>query len=515
MTIEHEYDLTCNFHELACEPTATKEPRLIDRQCEDSPELSFLFSRINYEHRLPRKDDAKFQLATMRKLLEYLGNPHSSLAAIHIAGTKGKGSVAAMMEAILHRAGYRVGKYTSPHLESICERYSINCQTIGHDELNRTLRQVIECVNEIDAQAQSESELHPPTFFEISTAAALKWFADQKVDYAVLEVGLGGRLDSTNVCEPIVTAINNVSFDHTRQLGNNLGSIAREKAGIIKPGIPLVTGVDHPEALGEIKKIAAERDAPTYCWKYDFDVDRATKGDFTCKISGFPSHQYFDCFGCIDGSEFAIRNLSLDLRGRHQMQNAAIAVVISKIIASNSQAISENSIVEGISLASQAGRIEVVSNRPKVVLDVAHNVASATSLAQWIVDSNGAKSANATSILIFSSSRDKDIRGILSVLLPKFDKVVLTKFQLNPRACSIEKLGKIANEVANKLNLNLEIICQQDCRSAWNSSFKMTSKEHERQDFICIAGSVFLVAELRDLVYQHFKLKHNLQSAEN
>ena len=488
---------------------------MIDRQNEDSPELAFLFSRINYEHRLPKKGDAEFQLATMRKLLEFLGNPHSNLAAIHIAGTKGKGSVAAMMEAILHRAGYRVGKYTSPHLESICERYSINCQMIGHEDLNRTLREVIECVKEIDSQAQLESELHPPTFFEISTAAALKWFADQKVDFAVLEVGLGGRLDSTNICEPIVTVINNVSFDHTRQLGNNLRSIAREKAGIIKPGIPLVTGVDHPEALGEIKKIAAERNAPIYCWKYDFDVDRVTKGDFTRKISENPSNQPFDCFGCIDGSDFAMRDLSLGLRGRHQMQNAAIAVVISKIIAPESQAISDKAIVEGISLANQAGRIEVVSNRPKVVLDVAHNVASATSLAQWIVDSNVAKLANERSILIFSSSRDKDIRGILSILLPRFDTVVLTKFQLNPRACSIEKLGKIANEVASKLDLNLEIICQQDCRSAWNSSFKMTSNKHERQDFICIAGSVFLVAELRESVYQHFKLKHNLQSAEN
>ena len=485
---------------------------------QNSAELEFLFGRINYELRMPARADSAFHLATMRRLLELLGDPHKKIPAIHVAGTKGKGSVATMMEAILRSSGHRVGKYTSPHLESIRERFIIDGEMITDQQMNAQLVIIIECVQEIDRLSKIESSLHPPTFFEISTAVAFCWFAQQKVDYAVLEVGLGGRLDSTNVCCPIITFITNISFDHVRQLGNNLRSIAREKAGIIKPGVPLVTAVDNPEALDEIRRIASGNDSPIYCWKYDFEVDRVTKGDFERAIgdkSNLEPHASFDVFGKLNQTDFALRNLSSKLRGRHQMQNAVTAIIGAKLMQMHGHQVTEDAIRLGIETANQPGRIEMVSHDPTVVLDVAHNVASAQSLVQWIVDMELSRLANRRSTLVFASSRDKDLPGILNILLPHFETVVLTRFGLNPRACPVGKLHKIAKQAIAERGLATRIICADESSDAWYVALDAVDQRDPSNDFICVAGSVFLVADLRELVLSHFQTQCSEASGEN
>lgn len=237
--------------------------------------FDFLFGRINYERTsLVPYSTGEFKLDRIRRLLAALGDPHKKFPAIHIAGTKGKGSTAAMMASILQVAGYRVGLYTSPHLNSLEERFVVNGQLCSEPEFVSLVQEIQRAVHEI--AEQELSGVSPPlgehTFFEITTALGLLHFARQNVDAAVLEVGLGGRLDSTNVCLPAVCIITTISFDHTRQLGNTLALIAAEKAGIIKPGVPVVSGVTNDEPREVIRVIAAQQNAPLYERTIDFDT---------------------------------------------------------------------------------------------------------------------------------------------------------------------------------------------------------------------------------------------------
>ncbi|MHB8862477.1 MAG: bifunctional folylpolyglutamate synthase/dihydrofolate synthase, partial [Pirellulaceae bacterium] len=234
----------------------------------------FLFGRINYERtRGVPYCSRVFKLHRMQQLVARLGHPERTFPAIHIAGTKGKGSTAAMIASVLQAGGFRIGLYTSPHLQRLEERFVVDGRPCDEETLVRLLAHLQPTILELDEQARQEREQQGPTYFEITTAAALIHFRDQRVDAAVLEVGLGGRLDSTNICQPIVTAITSISFDHTRQLGNTLSAIAREKAGIIKPGIPLITGVTQPEPFGVIQQVARDNGAPLLALGRDFDFD--------------------------------------------------------------------------------------------------------------------------------------------------------------------------------------------------------------------------------------------------
>jgi dihydrofolate synthase/folylpolyglutamate synthase len=216
--------------------------------------LDKLYGRINYERQV-RVSPTGFRLDKMRELLDRLGNPQSAWPAIHVAGTKGKGSVTTMVGSILTTSGFRTGVYTSPHLEKINQRMAVDGQVISDTQLLAVLAEMGPAIEAMDQEAarKNGNEL---TFFEITTAAAMLFFAQQSVDYAVLEVGLGGRLDSTNVCEPAVCVITNISLDHTRQLGNTIGKIAREKAGIIKPEVPVISGAIQPDAAAAIAEVA-------------------------------------------------------------------------------------------------------------------------------------------------------------------------------------------------------------------------------------------------------------------
>jgi dihydrofolate synthase / folylpolyglutamate synthase len=476
------------------------EPRLI------STELDFLYSRINYEHNVPAKGDDSFRLATMIELLKRLGDPHLRIKAIHVAGTKGKGSIVTMLGSILCECGFKVGVYTSPHLESLCERFLINRRMITDHSLNSHLLRIKGIVSELDQLAKEDPEIHCPTFFEIVTAVAFCWFADENVDWAVLEVGMGGRLDSTNVCLPKACVISNISFDHTGQLGNTLQLIAREKAGIIKSGVPVITGTEAPEALEEIRRIAAQRNAPLFVWKEDFEIDRPTRGQIwrneqpaqseNLQLQFTKQIRPFDVFGNVDGNEFVIRDMELSMNGRHQMTNAMLASMASKVLQLRGEPITDQCVIRGIAQATIAGRIEFVSTRPDVVLDVAHNVASAISLARWIDDYGQQQISTVRKTLIFGASRDKDVDGLLKILMPRFDSVILTRFHDNPRCETIEKMERKARNVKNQLELTTTIDTDEQCLSAWTN----VRRQLNSHDFVCIAGSVFLIAELSKAV---------------
>src|SRR4051794_39509914 len=281
----------------------------------------FLQQRINYERttNVPYSAAAEFKLDRMGRLMLLLGDPHLGLKAIHIAGTKGKGSTAAMIAAILQAAGYRTGLYTSPHLKCVEERVVIDGQPCPSADFLGLAEQVMPAVEQLDREAEATGGLGP-TFFEVTTAMAFLRFAQLKVDAAVLEVGLGGRLDSTNVCVPEVCIITSISFDHTKQLGNTLAAIAGEKAGIIKPGVPVVSGVIEPEPRETIAARAAAVGAPLIQRGVDFDFSIP----LTTHHSPLNTHQIFDYRE--PAPPYRLANVQLAMLGAPQAANAAAAI---------------------------------------------------------------------------------------------------------------------------------------------------------------------------------------------
>ncbi|MEX0818462.1 MAG: Mur ligase family protein, partial [Pirellulaceae bacterium] len=307
--------------------------------------LEFLYGRINYERTARGVPDAsRLNLDRMRQLLEALGDPQLSLKAIHVAGTKGKGSTAAMIATGLTAAGYQVGLYTSPHLERLEERISIDGLDCTSAELVELVDALREPVAMLDRRSQARDGLDNPTFFEITTAMAMLHFARREVDAAVLEVGLGGRLDSTNLCRPVVTVITSISFDHVQQLGNTLAAIAREKAGIVKPHIPLVCGVRPGEALDAIRQIVAQRHAPLHQVGEDFEFQYTvpTQDDFA-QTGG--SINYRDSIS-LDGA--GLNGVSVGMLGSHQAANAAVAIATLRRLQSDGWRIPEAAIRRGI-----------------------------------------------------------------------------------------------------------------------------------------------------------------------
>ncbi|MFK7768507.1 MAG: folylpolyglutamate synthase/dihydrofolate synthase family protein [Mariniblastus sp.] len=449
--------------------------------------LAALYGRINYE-RHTQVTPRHFKLQNMKTILERLGNPHLNYSVVHVAGTKGKGSVSTMVGQILSTAGKRTGVYTSPHLETINQRMAIDGNLISDDQLVATLTKLQPIIEQMDQEAAKEGLRHL-TFFEITTAAALLFFSDQKCDSVVLEVGLGGRLDSTNVCQPTVTAITNISLDHTRQLGFTLDKIAFEKAGIIKQGIPVISGATAPEAHEVITKIASENDAPLIF--LNRDVHLKVNSDLS-----------FSCAGEVANSKFEIGDLTLALIGEHQRINAALAVAIVKAInATNGWEVSENDIREGLKVASIAGRMELASTSPTVIIDMAHNVASMNALVATLKNDLPQWETSSKRILVLAISRDKDIPAILKLLVGNFDKVIFTKYKDNPRGKSEKELLKLAKSIQAKPDTSnpsanapkAVLLTAPTPQAAW----KLVQSELTDDQLVCLTGSAFLVAELR------------------
>lgn len=445
--------------------------------------LEFLYSRIDYERATAMPYGSReLKLDRMRDLLRRLDNPQDQLPIVHVAGTKGKGSTSAMIAAVLTAAGYSTGLYTSPHLDRLEERFRIDGQLCSETELAALTDRLRPVVAALDHEAHATGETGP-TYFELTTALGLLHFAARKVDAAVLEVGLGGRLDSTNVCLPRVTVITSISFDHMKQLGNTLQAIAREKAGIVKPGVPLISGVITDEPRREIEQICRQRAAPLIQLGRDFafayHAPAAVEAALDRPSIDFVSHT--------EGREQFQRALRVGLLGEHQGANAALALAVVDQLRSQGWSIPDAAVRRGLAEVTWPARIEVVARRPTVILDAAHNVASIAALVKTLDDSFCGRDR----LLIFATTQEKQVAEMLRLLLPRFKRVIFTRYQNNPRGVSPEDLAALALQTSPAT----ADVCA-DPAAAWQRVHDLSAEV----DLVCVTGSFFIAAEMRSQI---------------
>ncbi len=436
--------------------------------------LEFLYNRINYERvQSSAYTTGDFKLKRMRGLLERLGNPQEKIPSVHIAGTKGKGSTAVMIASILQAAGYRAGLFTSPHISKFEERMTVNGIQPSEAEIIALVNQMLEPVADLDQELGGMN----PTYFEITTAMAWQYFAQQQADVAVLEVGLGGRLDATNVCRPEVCIITSISRDHTHLLGSEVQQIAREKAGIIKTNVPVISGVVNSPAKEAIAEVCQQRNATLHELDRDFSyihdraaTSRAIGGQLT-----------------VTTLREVIDNLPLPLLGEHQAHNASLAVRAAAELADRGWNINAAALRLGLEQVTWPARIEVVRQSPLTIVDAAHNWASISALIRTLDQ----HFAGRPRIAIFAATQDKDVQGMLRQLLPCFETVILTCYQSNPRGVPVEELFAMSRLVSER-----PVHLAPDPRSAWELANRLAHPE----DLICITGSFFIAAETRGLV---------------
>lgn len=397
--------------------------------------LDYIYSFIDYSlKRTFRYSPENFNLGRMEKLAISLGNPHQGYPIIHVAGTKGKGSVAAMCASALQAAGYRVGFYTSPHLQDFNERIQVDGEPISHSD-------VVTLIDEMKPHIASIPEL---TTFEITTALGMMYFARREVTAAVFEVGLGGRLDATNIVHPVVSVITSISYDHTYVLGNTLAEIAGEKAGIIKENIPVVVAPQDDEAGQVIARIAAEKKAPlTQIGEhYRFSPQSYSLDGQSFSIwSQKPQHAASEIQSLGETTDQQSITFTIPLLGYHQVTNAATAYAALQTARLAGLEISEEDIRQGLAQVAWPGRFEVLRREPPVVLDSAHNRDSARKLRQTIDDYFPGYPV----ILVFGASEDKDIQGMFAELLPRVESLIATQ-SIHPRAIEPEKLVEFAQQ---------------------------------------------------------------------
>lgn len=456
--------------------------------------LEFLFGRIDYERtRSVPYRSRRFKLDRMQQLAAMLGEPQRQYPAVHIAGTKGKGSTAQMVASALSAAGLRTGLYTSPHLHRLEERFVVDGRQCSESQLVDLLASVQPAVRQLDKEAVERDHGQGPTYFEITTAAALLHFQRAEVDCAVLEVGLGGRLDSTNICHPAVSVITTISLDHTRQLGKTLALIAGEKAGIIKPGVPVVTGVRQQEPLEVIESVARKHNAPLKVAGRHFDFHYRGLADTEGGAAPQLAQSVFDFVDLTDSLDGAPRQwsgLRVGMLGRHQVANAAVAWATLRQLRRGGWSIEEDALRRGLAQAHCAARFEIVGQRPTIILDVAHNPASISALCASLRE----QFPDRPRLLIFAASVDKDVPNMLKPLFDHFQEIVFTRFLDNPRAMAPEKLAAIAQQLSHEQQ-RLATRWQHcpDPRTAAQLARSFATPEH----VICVAGSFFLAAEIR------------------
>ncbi len=421
-----------------------------------------------------------------------LDNPHHTFPILHIAGTKGKGSTAAMIASMLSASGHRAGLYSSPHLDRVEERVAIDGKACAPEELADLVELVRPAVEAMD-RTSGDSPDGRPTYFEITTAMALLHFACRKVDAGVIEVGLGGRLDSTNVCRPAVSVITTISYDHMKQLGGTLTAIAREKAGIIKDGVPVVSGVVDDEPRRVIEAVRRRRRSTLAQLDADFEFTYRAPHD----LHDHAELGQMDFVSRTPGQAEVFRNLELALLGRHQAANAAVALATVLELRAQGWSIPEEAIRQGLVDVRWPARVEVIGRRPTVVIDTAHNAASIASLLATLDESFSVRRR----WLIFATTLEKQVREMLGLLLPRFDGVVLTRYLNNPRCVPLDVLRSIADEVAADSDLHKDgqrpaanhvSICESPA-DAWRQVQSLAQPD----DLICITGSFFLAAEMR------------------
>ena len=415
--------------------------------------LDYLYSFLDTEAKLPRRP-AEFNLPRTTALLEAVGHPERAFRSVVVAGTKGKGSTAVMLEAILRAAGYRTGLWTSPHLHSYRERIQIDRVPISREQLAAEVERVVPVIERFDIERYGS-----PSVFDLGFTLALRYFAEQRVDIAVLEVGLGGRYDSANAVTPILSIITSISYDHMQTLGDTLAKIANEKAGIAKPGVPLLTTTQQPEAAEVIAQVAGEVGAPLFV----ASGDEAQSESAAAKPA---------------------------LRGDFQRENARLAVHAALLLREQGLVIPDEATVTGLARAVWPGRMEVVPGRPVFVLDGAHNGDSA----RHLVASIGELFPGRRIVLVFGTTRDKDVARMFAELMPAVEALVLTHSR-HPRAeVSLESLAERARPYFEHREIPVPVELTGDIPEALDQARRLAGAE----DIVCVTGSLFVVAAARE-----------------
>ncbi len=446
--------------------------------------LDFLYGRLNYEWVGMPRIPAELRLGRMRVLLRRLGDPHLGLRVIHIAGTKGKGSTAAMMAAALTASGLRTGLYCSPHLHRLEERFCIDGRPASPRELVELVDEVRVVVEKLELDDPHLLHHRGPTFFEITTAMGLLHFARRQVQAVVLEVGMGGRLDSTNVVHPVLSIITSIAFDHVRQLGGTLGAIATEKAGILKRSRPAVSGVRDAEPRHAIARVAAQR----RCRLRELGIDF----DFETLLPRQPLARPTPCGVHAQTWRTDWSTLELPLLGPHQAHNAVVALAGLDLLAEvePSLVVDREAVISGFSNLRWPARVEVLGESPWVVIDGAHNVASAQALAATLLTCFPASPRT----LVFGTTRDKDLPGQLRALLPLFDTLIATRYVENPRSVLPEDIALAIAAIDGRTAR-----IAQDPAAALDLARRVTGP----LALVCVTGSLFLAAETRAIMLGH------------
>ncbi len=405
-----------------------------------------------------RRFGIKLGLATIRRILTGLGNPQQRFRCIHIAGTNGKGSVASALATILKTSGYRVGLYTSPHLVRFTERIQIDGREITDEDTVRLFR----IIHNIPTGSRE------PTFFEFTTAMALYEFALRKVDWAVVECGMGGRLDATNVLKPELSIITNISLEHREYLGNSIAQIALEKAGIIKRRKPVVTGIRQPAALDVVSRTAQAKSAPFYRFGSQFRIRRTSNGTFSYR-----------------GIDHRWQGLRTGLEGDHQLENAALVLAACELLVPKAPRITFENIRKGLADTRWPGRLEIVCRQPLVMLDGAHNLEAAKRLARHLRDSLSGRKLT----LVIGILDDKPYAAMLKLLLPLAARAILTRARTS-RALPPEKLAAVAQ------GLVADVVIVPEVAEALSHALMTADPE----GVTLVAGSLYVVGEAKQAI---------------
>lgn len=435
--------------------------------------LDYLYSFVDYSlTRSLRYSPEKFDLGRMHKLVEWLGSPHRKYPVVHVAGTKGKGSTSAMIAGVLQDAGYKVGLYTSPHMIDFTERIQINRVAVSHEDL----------VFLVDQLKPAVEQIKQLTTFELTTAAGFLYFAQNDVDIAVIEVGLGGRLDSTNVVDPLISVITSLSMDHMNVLGDTLEKIAAEKGGIIKTERPVIIAPQKPEAIQVLKQIAEERQSPLTLVEEMYSV---------MPIRHSLAGQEFEIFHKESaGIPPEGIPIYLPLLGQHQTQNAVTAFAVLEKLQHLGWQVTLENIQRGFSRTTWPGRFEVLKKEPLVIIDSAHNLDSAEKLAQTVKDYLPGRPLT----LLFGASEDKDVAGMFNVLAPIAGRIIVTQ-SFHPRSFDPAQLAGIARDYFTLVDMVPKL----------EAALDHALKDLSQDEVLLITGSIFVAAGARQYLEEQDK----------
>jgi len=430
--------------------------------------MKYLYEKTDYEKQSHlRYNVTTFNLKRMEKLLYLVGNPHKKFPTVHIAGTKGKGSTATMLAKMLEANGYKVGLYTSPHVVNLHERIVVDSKMISE-------REMLALLNRIHAPVEKMAKTDSPTFFEIMTALAFMHFADVKVDIGVVESGLGGRLDSTNVIQPEVVGITSLSIDHQSQLGDTIDKIAKEKAGVFKRGIPIITVKQDPAAMRVLKSLANTAKAPLSVTGEDIDFSHRFE---TSREHG--PHTRI----CLTTQTSKFEHLRVPLHGTHQAINCGLALAMLDKLKASGYKIDIEKATEGLNEVSLAGRMEMICHDPRIMIDAAHNAASIRALIHAI----GQNIPYDSMVIIFGCNKDKDVKGMLNEVQYGADKVIFTRSN-SPKAVSPDDLAEMYTEICGKM---------YQTAASLSMALELANNAVSKEDLICITGSFYLIGQAK------------------